>query len=275
MKPLSSRSGEAGFTLIELLVTIAILSIILLMAMRVTESARDSIRIAESMSNNDAIARQAFDQITRDVSNMRTDGFARIEFSDKSGNDEIMFLSNNPGFTDAGGVGKRGVSQINYTISNDSTEGDRLVRSTRGFDFNGDLKLDPAQSFTAIAAGNEIVASNNVIRFEVEYLIGETNLTDPANPITTITREINAPDTTENLRGLVISLVTVDAWTRRALRPDRLQDIAEKFPDAALGANTLKTWSDTRDDLARSGLSGYPRQALQSIRCYQRTILTP
>ena len=47
------------------------------------------------------------------------------------------------------------------------------------------------------------------------------------------------------------------------------------FPDAARGENTLKIWSQKRDNLAQSGIPGLPKDVFQSIRCYQRTFLIP
>jgi len=103
------RFSAKGFTLIELMVTTAILSLILVMAMQVVESARNSIRIAESKSNNDAVARQVFDRISSDISTMQAGAFARIEFNTNNGNDEIAFLSSTPGLTDKGIPGKRAI----------------------------------------------------------------------------------------------------------------------------------------------------------------------
>lgn len=257
------------------MVTTAILSVILVMAMQVTESTRNSIRIAESRSNNDAIARQVFDQISSDISNMQAGTFARIEFNTNSGNDDIAFLSSTPGLTDEGKPGKRAISQIHYSIINENKKGEKLVRGMRGYDFDDTLKLDPEKDFTDIPTNNQIVASENVIRLEVEYLVEKVDRSDPNSPKTTMARETIAPETTENLRALVLSLVTVDAWTRRALRPEQLQNLSNKFPDATRENPTLEIWSQIRDGLTRSELPGYPRQTLQSIRCYQRTILTP
>jgi prepilin-type N-terminal cleavage/methylation domain-containing protein len=264
-----------GFTLIELIVTTAILSLILLMAMQVTESTRNSIRIAESRSNNDAIARQVFDRISHDISHMQAGAFARIEFNTNNGNDEIAFLCSSPGLTDEGKPGKRGISQIHYSITDEANQGGKLIRGMRGYDFDDTLTLDPEEDFTDVLPDNQIVASENVIRLEVEYLVQEIDQTGSDDPKVTISRETKAPETTENLRGMVVTLVTVDVWTRRALKPERLQEISRRFPDAAKETPTFEAWSRIRDEFSRSGLPGYPLQALQNIRCYQRTILTP
>lgn len=275
VKSPTSKTIANGFTLIELIVTTAILSLILLMAMQVTESARNSIRIAETRSNNDAVARQVFDRISHDISNMQTGAFAHIEFNTNNGNDDIAFLCHTAGLTDEGTPGRRRVSQIGYSIRNDLTQGEKLIRGIRGYDFDDNLTLDPDQDFKEVIPENQQVASENVIRMEVEYLVEEVDQTDPSEPTFTISRETKAPEVTENLRGMMITLVTVDALTRRTLKPDRLQEISRRFPDAAQETETYEAWSEIRDKFCRSGLPGYPLQALQNIRCYQRTLLTP
>jgi prepilin-type N-terminal cleavage/methylation domain-containing protein len=261
---------RAGFTLIELIITMSILSIILVMALQVTESARNAIRLTASKSSNDAYARTAFDRINRDLSQMLVRKDARIEFKSMSGNDEIAFLTQSKGFTANGKIGERGVSLVTYSLLHDPAMGAKLLRGSLGHLFTNissdALKLDENLPFPVIAPDNLQTLSNNVIRFEVEYLVlGDTG----------VTLDINPPITSEKLRGLVITLVTLDNRGRRAVKPGNLQSLAARFPDAAVGTNTLKIWSLKRDDFAKSGIPGLPKDVLQSIRCYQRTFLIP
>jgi prepilin-type N-terminal cleavage/methylation domain-containing protein len=268
--PSANRSRQRGFTLIELIVTMAILTIILTMALQVTESARNSIKLTESKSSNDAIARKTFDRINRDLSQMLVRKDVRIEFKPKSGNDEIAFLTQSKGFTASGDIGERGVSLVSYSLQHDPAVGEKLLRGSRGHLFTdtpGDaLKLDADLPFPVIAPDNLQLLSNNIIRFEVEYLI-------QAN--TGVTLEVNPPVTSEKLRGLVITLVTLDDRGRRAIKPGTLESLAARFPDAVIAKNTLTTWSFNRDAFAKSGIPGLPKDVLQSIRCYQRTFLIP
>ena len=250
------------------MVTMAVLTIILTMALQVTESARSAVRLTESKSSNDAIAREVFDRINRDLSQMLVRKDVRIEFNAKSGNDEIAFLTQSKGFTTSGDVGERGVSLVSYSLQHDPTVGEKLLRGSRGHLFTdtpGDaLKLDVDLPFPVIAPDNLQLLSDNIIRFEVEYLIqGNTG----------VTLEINPPVTSEKLRGLVITLVTLDDRGRRAIKPGTLPSLAAKFPDAATAKSTLATWSLNRDAFAKVGIPGLPKDVLQSIRCYQRTFL--
>ena len=266
----SKPSGRGGFTLIELLATITVLAIILIMAVQVTDSARLAVRLAESKSANDAIARMTFERINRDVAQMVVRDDARIEFKSKAGNDECAFLTRAKGFTAAGAEGQRDVSLVSYSLLQDATAGGKLLRGSCGHLFGenaGDaLKLDASLPFPAISSDNQQTLTNNVIRLEIEYLIqGNTG----------VTMEITAPATSENLRGLVITLATFDNRGRRAIKPNRLEELVARFPDAAPGQNTLKVWSLKRDELARSVIPGLPKDALQAIRCYQRTFLIP
>jgi prepilin-type N-terminal cleavage/methylation domain-containing protein len=270
MKSSRKYPRSSGFTLVELLVTMAILSIILGMAMQVTESARVSIRVSEAKSINDGIARKAFNQISRDISQMVVREDARIEFKSESGNDKMAFLTNARGLTSGPEVGERVVSLVTYELADDSTVGKKLLRGSRGHQFDDSasdaLKLDPDQNFPAINPDNLQAISNNIIRLEVEYLVEGAG---------TITREVIAPLTSENLKGLIITLVTLDDRGRRAVRPERVDTLAAKFPDASVSENTLDAWSNIRDSLANQKPPAFSKDALQSIRCYQRTFLIP
>ena len=270
MNPSSHPTRLAGFTLIELIVSMAVLTIMLTMILQITNSTRNAVKLTESKSNNDAIARRAFDRISRDLAQIIIRDDARIEFKSNPGNDQISFLTRTKGFTASGGAGDRDVSLVSYSILYDPTVGEKLLRGTSGklfaFDSADALKLNASLPFPAISPDNLQLLSNNVIRLEVEYLIqGGSG----------VTQEITAPATSQNLRGLVITLVTLDDWGRRAIKPYRMESIAVNFTDAALGKRTLKTWSLKRDELAKSGIAGLPKDALQSIHCYQRTFLIP
>ena len=280
----SHLSGRGGFTLIELLVTMAILAIILTMAVQVAESSRMSIRLAESQAFNDAIARQTFDRINRDVAQMVVREDARIEFKSMPGNDQFAFLTRTTGFTAAGAVADRGVALVSYSLVHDASVGQKLLRGSCGHLFAGSgndaLNLNPDLPFPAITADNVQVLSNNVIRLELEYLVQASS--------GGVTREISPPlipplappgsppvAAQTKLRGFVVTLATLDAWALRAVKPERLVALAVNFPDASLSANTLKVWSEKRDALAKSGIPGLPKAAVKSIHCYQRTLLIP
>jgi prepilin-type N-terminal cleavage/methylation domain-containing protein len=270
MNPSSHPTRRAGFTLIELVVSMAVLTIMLTMVLQITNSARNAVKLTESKSNNDAIARRAFDRISRDLAQIVIRDDARFEFKSNPGNDQISFLTHTKGFTASGSAGDRDVSLVSYSILYDPTLGEKLLRGSSGNLFADTpaaaLKLDASLPFPAVSPDNLQLLSNNVIRFEVEYVIqGGSG----------ITQEITAPATSQNLRGLVITLVTLDDWGRRAIKPDRLESLAANFTDAATAKQTLKTWSLKRDELAKSGIAGLPKDALQSIRCYQRTFLIP
>jgi prepilin-type N-terminal cleavage/methylation domain-containing protein len=283
-----SHQPTRGFTLIELIVTMSILSVILLMALQVTESTRRSIRVSEAKSINDAIARRAFDQISRDFAQMVVRDDARIEFKSNSGNDTFQFYTNTRGLTTGGNVAERGVTLVSYNTPYDNERGYELTRGTLGHDFNQapgsalNLNFDPNNpnnnnTFPAISADSLQALSNNIFRFEVQYLY-ENPAPAANNP--QITREIREPNSTTNfaqktLRGVTITLATLDDRSRRAVQISRLETLANLFPDATANADTLATWTTERDRLALAGSANLPKDALQSIRCYQRTFLIP
>lgn len=270
MKPGRNPKFLSGFTLIELMVTMAILTIILGMALQVTESARVSIKVSEAKSINDAIARRAFDQISRDISQMLVREDARIEFKSKAGDDQIAFLTNSRGLTDGADVGDRMVSLVSYELADDPAFGKKLLRGSRGHQFDDPaseaLNLDPSKSFQPIPSDNLQAISNNIIRMEVEYLV---------EGVSTVTRELTPPLTSEKLKGIIVTIVTLDDRGRRAIRPERVQTLAGEFTDAVAAKNTLDRWSTIRDGLITQNSSAFSKDAVRTIRCYQRTFLIP
>lgn len=264
----STRSG--GFTLLELMVTMAVLSVILVMCLQVTQSSRNAIRVSEARSEHDAIARKAFAPLTEDLAGMVTRADARIEFDNRPGDDKISFLTTRSGITADNAVGKRAVSLVRYAMVADPTFGTRLVRGSLGHDYEDSassaLDLNPDKAFPQIPTANEQAVSKNLLRFEVEYLVAET---------AGVKRQITAPTTLANLRGIVITLATIDDRSLQAVKPSVFTSLAARFPDASLSADTLAEWSRIRDGLARSGTAGVPRDVLAALRCYQRTFLIP
>lgn len=268
--PSSNLSRQGGSTLIELLVTMAILTLILTLAVQVAESARMAIKLTESQSSNDATARLIFDRISRDLSQILIREDARIELKSKPGNDAFAFLTQAKGFTTTGAAGERNVSLVSYSLVHDASLGEQLLRGSCGHlcnDAASDaLTLDASLPFPAISANNLQTLSNQLLRLEIEYLIEETS---------GVTVEVTPPATSESLRGLIITLITLDDQGRRVLKPSIQTAVAANFPDASPGTNTLKTWSLKRDEMARSGIPGLPKAVFQSLRCYQRTFLIP
>lgn len=271
MKPSLSRNGAAGFTLMELMVTMAILTIILGMALQVTNSTRNSIRISEGKSVNDSYARKAFAQIGRDFSQIIARDDVRVELTSRSGNDKLAFLCNTRGLDASGAIGDRLVSLVTYELEQDPREGVVLRRGSNGHRFSDpatqSLNLNPAVQFSSVPTPNVQTLSRNVIRFEVEYLVQGTNGVTRENTFT--------GNSISNLKGVVITLATLDDRGRRSVGPSRIETLAGRFPDSASGRNTAEAWNRIRDDLARNGAAGLPKDALQSIRCYERTFLIP
>ncbi len=258
-----------GFTLIELIVAMVILSIILVLSLQLTGFATDSVRVSESRVFNDSAARRVFDQIGNDLSQMVVRGDARIEFESKAGNDQFSFLAAMPGLT-ATDPGNRPVSLITYAIASDAEEGERLLRGSRGHGYadsgSDSLILDPDKPFPAISQGNIDPISKNILRMEVEYLVEKTGKVE---------KVILPPDKLDDLRGVVISLVTVDDRSRRAIKVSRQKTVADEFGDAVTTKSTLDAWTEKRNALAVAGIPDIPKEALKNIRCYQRTFLIP
>lgn len=273
-----SSSQATGFTLVELLVTMAILSVILTMAFQVTESSRRAVRLSESKSGNDAIAREVFDRINRDVSQMIVRKDARLELNSANGNDTFAFLTQNKGVNGAS-VGTRNVSLIRYELT-----GNNLSRSSQGHNVaTNTLNLISTVAHPTPTNATETLSSN-VLRMEVEYLVETAGVINK-----TVT--VPAPGPKGDLRGLIVTIATADEKALRVInRGSNLATIASRFADAVENtdpqagwttakiqdewstADTKNIWSTARNTLA---IPGIPTDALKSIRIYQRTFLIP
>jgi prepilin-type N-terminal cleavage/methylation domain-containing protein len=268
MKPSPRTSSQAaGFTLVELLVTMAILSVILTMAFQVTESSRKAIRLSESRSSNDAIAREVFDRINRDISQMIVRKDARLELNsiNNNRNDNFAFFTLNKGINSGGAVGTRNVSLVRYQILNTT-----IVRGSNGHSTGANtLNLISTLQHPNTPGGSLHTLSNNVLRMEVEYLVENPAATPP-----TITKTVTAPahGAKGNLRGLIITIATADVKALSAIKTANHTTVANSFVDATATANTQDVWSARRNSLA---IPGVPPDALKSIRIYQRTFLLP
>lgn len=258
-----------GFTLLELIVAMVIFSIILVMALQLASSAMNSVRISESRAFNNSVARRTFALLNSDISQMIVRDDARIEFESVEGNDKLAFLNTNRGLI-AADPGERPASLVTYAIASDPEKGTQLLRGTRGHDYSDTgsnvLVLDSEKPFPAVSPDSIDPISNNVLRMEVEYLLEENG---------ELVKKTVPPVKLVELRGLVVSLVTMDERTRRAISGSRQKSVADEFGDAVATKDTLEAWIETRNSLADSGPGGIPKDALKNIGCYQRTFLIP
>ncbi len=262
-------SGQPrGFTLIELMATLTILTLILTMALQVVESSRNSIRVSQSRAENEGTARRVFSQLERDFAGIVVRPDVRIELDSRQGDDRLAFLTRRRGLAKSGDIGARPVSLVAYEIDRDTPQAGEFLRGSIGYQYGGGTDapvLDANKPFPTISGSARQTLSIDVLRLEIEYLIRRGD---------EVVRDSEPPKKPADLRGLVVTIATIDSQGRRAIGAGRMTGLAARFPDASPARDTLVVWSKGRDDLV-SDEKSLPREALQSIRCFQRTLLLP
>jgi type II secretory pathway pseudopilin PulG len=246
------RESAAGFTILEILVAGAVLVIVALVLMELTESTMKVTNWSHRRMAADAGARQALDRIGADFDRLvyRTDLPDLIEKN--GGNDRLLFFTQAEGYE-----GDRGVSLVSYDAPESA-----LRRGALGFTWSnvsgsaGPLKFNAA-AVAAIPPGNFEVLAEDVFRFEVAFLLTDGSLVKQADRLV-------ADSSGPAVQALVVGLVALDRSARKLLTADQEQVLAASFADAADGKDLLQQWEGALDG------KDLPLPALNAVRVYQR-----
>lgn len=247
------RQGAPGFSLMELLVAMAVLAILALIMMGMTEGTMRVSALSHQRMSSDAEARQALDRIGADFDRLlyRRDLPDLIQKED--GNDRIAFFTHAEGYD-----GNRGISQVSYEVLDDM-----LKRGALGFTWtNAASGSAETLEFNAAAVGNippdnfEVV-SKDVFRFEVAFLLTDGAVVSRAD------RLVSAPGG-RTVQALIVGLVALDSKAWQTLTPEQQASLRSAFADSTDGRDHLQQWN--------GALAGkdFPVPVLNSVRIYQR-----
>jgi type II secretory pathway pseudopilin PulG len=246
------RSCGAGFSILELLVAAAILVIVALLMMGLTESTMKVTNWSHRRMTAEAGARQALDRIGADFDRLvyRPDLPDLIEKN--GGNDRLVFFTLAEGYD-----GDRGVSLVSY----DAPDG-ALRRGALGFTWNtssgsaGPLKFNAA-AVASIPSSNFEVVAEDVFRFEVAFLLTDGSLVKQADRLV---KDSSGPA----VQALVVGLAALDRSARKLLTADQEQALAACFTDATDGKDLLQQWEGATEG------KDFPPPVLNALRVYQR-----
>jgi Tfp pilus assembly major pilin PilA len=291
-----------GFTLAELLVTFGVLVVLMLLFTQLFNNAATVTTLGHKQMDADSGARELLDRMAIDVMNMvkRSDVYYHLKASttptdcpagecgtqvknaltNPTGNDEIAFYSNVPGYYPSGSAGSQqgSVSLVGYRINTTATTlGNKMERLGAGLVWNGvstsNVPSNPVLFLTALAPWSgayvstvgptstlDIVGSN-VFRFEYYYLLKNGNLS--ATPRYTATTVSGMQD----VAAIIADIAVVDPKSRGLLTNAQVTTLAGTLSDyngQAPGVllSSWRTAIDTNTSL--------PRVALSSIRLYER-----
>ena len=285
-----SRGGsspEGGFTLAELIVSVGALALITVLATQLLNSATTIMTIGHRQMNADAEARELFDRMAVDFSQMikRSDIDYYLKSSTTAsdctlctrqrGNDQIAFYSTVPGWSSLTGPQQSPVSIVGYRIHvSPDTFSNRLERLAEGLVWNGatgDTRSDghpasivfgaPLNPWANTSHTPFDIISSGVFRFEYYYLLKNGDLS--STPWYTISSVRGMQD----VSAVIVDIAVLDQKTRVLLTDSDIAAIADALPDFGGQAPgvLLASWRTTLD-----ANRTVPRSALAGVRLYER-----
>lgn len=243
-----TTTREAGaFSLIELLVAMAVLAILLVALTSIFSNMSNITGSSARRIDENAQATAIFDRIALDLNacirvksrffkNQTLDGAVAPR------NDGLQLLSEvtSPEAGSRFAVVRYGEAPVED--QNGSTK-PALHRSVAPLGWS-DSTLEPASGTAPVSQP----LAPGIIRFETAFVGSDGIVADPAN----------TADGT-----VIVAIAVLDEETFRLLKPDELQALATRLPDAIAGATPLETWNNVSlDDL--------PHQIRRNLRFYQR-----
>lgn len=242
--------GCRAFTLLELLVAVAVLAVVGLVLLNITESTSKVTSLSHRRMSADAGGREALDRFSLDLEHAvrRKDVPSLIE--KKPGNDAVAFVAHAEGFD-----GDRGVSTVAYTVRNHmlhrGVEGSswQSGAGTRQIAFGG-------SSLAPVPPENFDVLASDIFRFELAFLMKDGSLK------TSVPGLVASPE--NPVQAVVVGVVALDKKARNTLTEDQMDELTSRYADAGDGRDHLQNW-----DQAQEGAS-LPPAVLNSIRVYQR-----
>lgn len=249
---------QSGFSLVELLVASAILLVLLLALLSMTNSTVLFAKLAQRKMDSASSLRSSMDRMTADLSSaiLREDLpplFVRSTAAD--GSDEFYLHSQAEGYD-----GERGISVIGYRVRDG-----KLERGAQGSGWMANfLRFAEALRTNTIQSQNFDVVGAKVFRLKVEFLGKDgamlTNSTPPTN--------------WNQVSAVVLNLAAIDAKALQIAGGSQ-KELAELLPGLAANpsAGILADWQETLNDPGFFGAGGrFPAEARQGIEVRRRIV---
>ena len=263
-----------GFTLPELLVSMGVLSLLVVFAGKLIESATRIATLGYKQIDVDGQVRPVFDRMAADFGQMikRPDVDYYVKGDEiQPGNDRIAFFCNAPGYYPSSGA-QSSLSLIAYRVNSEAGSGvvHKMERLGKGLLWNGvsnkDLPLIfgsgkivanwPAATESATADPDYELIGSQIFRFEYFYLLksGEISADPGAAGL-------------QDVAAISVTLAAIDPKSRALLTDDQIARITSDLKDfdpAQPSYDLMSNWQ-----AALGGVSGMPSTAINAIRTYQ------
>jgi hypothetical protein len=297
--------GVGGFTLAELLVSVAVLTVLILLATQLLNSAATITTLGHKQMDADSQARQLLDRMAIDFAQMvkRNDVsyYVKTAGNIQAGNDQIAFFSLASGYYPTPSF-QSPVSLIGYRVNSDSSSTNlarsynKLERMGKGFIWNGVSPtytpipfLDgatppantiankwPAATSSSTADADYEIAGPQVFRFEYYYLLTPDPTTHVARGLSAgaLWASTDAFKITD-VAALVVDIAVIDPKSKVLLTVSQMEKLAgtngQSSPlvdyTAGMAPGSLMTnWRNAVD----ANTISLPRPAISGIRVYER-----
>jgi prepilin-type N-terminal cleavage/methylation domain-containing protein len=271
------KRSDQAFTLVEMLVSVAILTLIVLLVVRLFNDAAILTNSGTKRMEADGQARPFLDRIAIDFAQMLKrsdlDYYVKTPGNVQFGNDQIAFYTEVPGYYPSAGS-QSPVSLVSYRV-NVQSKAERLGKGLlwNGVSFSSTpivfLPRTIAASWPSATDGTTDsdyeIAAANVFRFEYYYWLTNGNLSDTPWDITAGHTAINGM---QDVATISVAIAAIDPKSRVLLSDMQVTTIAARMEDftSSMGCGGLLTqWQN-----ALNATNDMPRPAISGIRIYQR-----
>lgn len=268
------KPSTRGFTVPELLVSMVVLSLLVVFAGKLIESATRIATLGYKQIDVDGQVRPVFDRMAADFGQMikRPDVDYYVKGDEiQPGNDRIAFFCNAPGYYPSSGA-QSSLSLVAYRVNSDPVSGmaHKMERLGKGLLWNGVSNKDvplifgsgkivanwPAATESAAADPDYELIGSQIFRFEYFYLLksGEISADPGAAGL-------------QDVAAISVTLAAIDPKSRALLTDDQIARITSDLKDfdpAQPSYDLMSNWQ-----AALGGVSGMPSTAINAIRTYQ------
>lgn len=222
--PAKKLESASAFTLLELLVAMAVMALVMVAIVSITNGTASLTQGAQGRIVGNAELRTALNRLSADldVALIRSD-LPAFAINASSENAVLEFCIASQGYS-----GDRPFSQVRYEISADSSG---LIRAIKGFGWTQDKVPFGSTNSTLSEYPDEDLLGARIFRFDCKFLLSNGTYTSDSEEL-------------DNARALVVSLATIDPQALAKMnRPNLpISELASLFPESSNGP-AFEAWS--------------------------------
>lgn len=269
------RRTEGAFTLAELLVSISVLTLLVLLASRMVDSAANVATLGYKRMDADSQVRPVLERMGIDLAQMikrpDVDYYVKSALDPEPGNDRIAFFCNAPGYYPSVGA-QSPLSLVSYRINDDSSSLalHRMERMSKGLVWAGVSTTDtpmlfglqaiinnwPAATSASTADPDYELFAPQIFRFEYFYLLKTGAISD-----------LPGASGMQDVSAISVVVAAIDPKSRVILSDDQISTITGRLKDfdaSAPSYDLVASWQSTLN-----GITDMPRSGISGIRIYQ------